>query len=222
MWPESRLRGRSPKNPHPVVLVAHPLPSDPTMDDTLANRLSKQCLHGRPVPTLLRKLWDDQLAHPDDSLLLNYVGEATLVDSTDGDFFDGYRREEIGDPDLARAFWAMFERIAFIAREADGALIGYWLGDDPSDLEDAPIIFLSNEGSFYYGGDNLAEYMIYSCDADMFVDDEETVSVEQHLRQWLSNAGCSASAAREELQAKIDGQSSRFDEVFERFQAASA
>ena len=114
------------------------------------------------------------------------------------------------------------ERIAFIAREADGALIGYWLGDDASDLEDAPIIFLSNEGSFYFGGDNLVEYMIYSCDADMFVDDEETVSVEQHIRQWLSNAGCSAPAPREALQAKIDGQSARFDEVFGRFQAAGA
>src|SRR5690348_16095412 len=91
------------------------------------DRVSRTCLRGQPVPADLRALWEASLRG--DADLLEGV-ELTLVDDLGADFFAGYT-ETTGAPGYSvRAHRRMFDHIAFFALAMDGALLGYWLGED--------------------------------------------------------------------------------------------
>lgn len=57
--------------------------------------------------------------------------------------------------------WAtLFAEIVWIAEEADGGLIGYYHGGAKS-LDEAPIVYLSNEGSFTVTGRTLVDHFAW-------------------------------------------------------------
>lgn len=120
-------------------------------------RISKNCLHGQPIPEDLKLFWKANDVAPWDDIV-----PFTLVDELDDDFFIGYRDEDGIDPDIQTAYQRMFGHIAFVGYREDGEKVGYWLGPENRSIETSPIVELDTEGSFQLSGRNLGEYLL-SC-----------------------------------------------------------
>ena len=119
--------------------------------------MSEVNLHGRPVPPVLRALWEAQLA-----------GEDILrLSDCDAELFAGrhkaYEQLYLKDPPdkkIRRAAQRMFQEIGFIAYSVDPQLFGYWFHDDQVTVERAPIVTLNSEGTFYLCDANLQDYLL--------------------------------------------------------------
>lgn len=130
------------KTPDPVALA-----------DLLA-AVRAGLLRGHAIPRDLELAYAHQLGGGT-TLAQARLGELQLVDRTDGDFFEGY----LDGPDAA-VWRAMFAEIAFFAKEADGGLVGYWLHSPALLPTEAPIVWLTNEGSFYLTGRTFTEHLL--------------------------------------------------------------
>jgi hypothetical protein len=124
-------------------------------------RVSKNCLHGHPLPDDLRLLWQAN----DDQPWLDYV-PFLLAETLDDDFFAGYRETDGVSPQIVTAYQKMFAHIAFVGKRDDGELVGYWLGPENRSPSDSPIVELDTEGQFDLQGRNLAEYLLACADSD--------------------------------------------------------
>ncbi len=101
----------------------------------------------------------------------------------------------------------MFDQIAFVAQVEDGALIGYWLGEENRSIAESPIIELDNEGQFYLHSRNLADYLLVLSDSDT----EEEFS---EIKIWLQGLGIPITANNhEEIWEKLG----TFDDPGEQF-----
>lgn len=149
------------------------------MIDEVLKQVSANCLRGQPVPAALRVLWEAQLAGRSPVTAAEY-GEVELVSEYDGEFFQGYDAEFCGSAAVARAYERMFRQIAFIGREADGGLIGYWLWQEGESVEGAPIVVLNNEGQFHCTATALQDHFVQSTS-----DPEAAVSI----RRWFQSRG---------------------------------
>ncbi|MCP4501364.1 MAG: hypothetical protein GY822_15505 [Deltaproteobacteria bacterium] len=167
--------------------------------------LSSQLLRNQPVPEALIAAWDD--SDQEDKSVLIPFGEVEFVSTLDDEFFAGYT-ECGGDKAMAAAFSHMFKQIAFFGREADGALLGYWLKEEGALVKDAPVVELSNEGSWYLTP-NLQDHFILK--AQMEGEESDVVTV----KSFFKTKGL-ATRSPDEIEAWADEQESP-EETFDTF-----
>ena len=165
------------------------------MIDEVLKKVSENCLRGQPVPAALRVLWEAQLAghSPIDSL---EYGEVELVTEYDDEFFEGYDVEFCGSAAVARAYERMFRQIAFIGRESEGGLIGYWLRREGGSIEEAPIVALDNEGQFHCTAATLQDHFVQSAN------DAEAVA---SIRRWFQDRGIETRRSPEAVWEAVGG-----------------
>ncbi len=147
---------------------------------------SRQRLGGRAVPADLRTLlvlqWQRGAAAAGADPLGD-MGVALLEASETHDLLDhSYLNDtDRADPDIMANVAAMkstCEFAAFVARDGDGNLVGYWFGPENLDIAAAPIVKLDTEGQFaLLEGLTLSEALLGSHvfeDADRFAQLKET------------------------------------------------
>jgi hypothetical protein len=125
--------------------------------EAILPEVSEVNLHGRPVPPVLRALWEAQLA-----------GEDILrLSDCDAELFYGrheaYEQLYLKDPPdkkIRRAAQRMFQEIGFIAYSVDPQMFGYWFYDDQVTVDRAPIVSLNSEGTFHLCDANLQDYLL--------------------------------------------------------------
>jgi hypothetical protein len=164
--------------------------------DEVLKKVSENCLRGQPVPAALRVLWEAQLSGHSPISEVEY-GEVELVSEYDARYFEGYDAEFCGNAAVARAFERMFRQIAFIGREADGGLIGYWLKDEGDSVEEAPIVLLDNEGQFHCTATTLQDHFVQAP-----ADDPEAVA---SIRRWFRRQGIETMMSPEAVWKAIEG-----------------
>jgi hypothetical protein len=164
--------------------------------DEVLKKVSGNCLRGQPVPSALRVLWEAQLAGNSPIGAVEY-GEVELVSEYDDEFFEGYDAEFCGSAAVARAYERMFRQIAFIGREADGGLIGYWLRDEWGSIEEAPIVILDNEGQFHRTAATLQDHFVQSAGGD-----PEAVA---SIRRWFQRRGIETKSSPGSVWKAIEG-----------------
>lgn len=165
------------------------------MLDEVLKAVSENCLRRRPVPVALRALWEAQVAG-DSPIEAVAHGEVELVSAYDDEFFEGYDPDFCGEA-VARAYQRMFRQIAFIGREADGGLIGYWVGDEAGPVEQAPIVVLDNEGQFHITAATLQDHFVQAAG-----DDPDAVAA---IRRWFESRGIETRNSREAVWKSIEG-----------------
>jgi len=165
------------------------------MIEEVLKRVSENCLRGQPVPAALRVLWEAQLAGHSPIGSPEY-GEVELVSEYDDEFFEGYDAEFCGSAAVARGYERMFRQIAFIGREADGGLIGYWLRREGGTIEEAPIVDLDNEGQFHCTATTLQDHFVQSA-----IDPEAVASI----RRWFQSRGIETSRSPEAVWEAVGG-----------------
>lgn len=131
--------------------------------EQILSQVSKNCLRGQPVPHDLALLWKTQL---DGDQLLTGFFPVQFVHETGDSFFEGYRESDGIPVHIAEAYRKMFEQIAFVAKTEDGALIGYWLGEEARPVAQSPVVELDNEGQFSLKGISIAHYFLEMTDMD--------------------------------------------------------
>lgn len=166
------------------------------MIDEVLKKVSENCLRGQPVPAALRVLWEAQLAGHSPIGAVEH-GEVELVSGYDDEFFEGYDAEFCGSAAVARAYERMFRQIAFIGREADGGLIGYWLRGERGSIEEAPIVILDSEGQFQCTAATLQDHFVQSAG-----EDPEAVA---SIRRWFQRRGIETKSSREAVWEAIEG-----------------
>ncbi len=157
--------------------------------------VSENCLRGRPAPDALRVLWEAQLAGRSPIAAPDF-GEVELVSEYDDEFFEGYDAKSCGDASVARAYARLFRQIAFIGRESEGGLLGFWLASDGDEIDDAPVIVLDSEGQFHCTAANLQDHFIQAAE------DPAAIAA---IRAWFHDRGVEASASPEAVWESIEG-----------------
>jgi hypothetical protein len=139
--------------PSPVAVAIYQGPSL----DVILREVSEVNLHGRPVPPVLRALWEAQLAFED----------ILRLSDCDAELFYGrheaYEQLYLKDPPdkkMRGAYQRMFQQIGFIAYAVDPQMFGYWFYDDQMTVERAPIVTLNSEGTFKLCDANLQDYLL--------------------------------------------------------------
>lgn len=166
------------------------------MIDEVLRKVSENCLRGQPVPAALRVLWEAQLAGHSPIGAVEY-GEVELVSEYDDEFFEGYDAEFCGSAAVARAYARIFRQIAFVGREADGGLLGYWLRDERGSIEEAPIVILDNEGQFHCTAATLQDHFVQSAG-----EDAEAVA---SIRRCFRRQGIETKSSPESVWEAIEG-----------------
>jgi hypothetical protein len=140
------LEAASPATPH----------QGPSLEAVL-REVSEVNLHGRPVPPVLRALWEAQLAFED----------ILRLSDCDAELFYGrheaYEQLYLKDPPdqkMRRAYQRMFQEIGFIAYAVDPQMFGYWFYDNQVTVDRAPIVTLNSEGTFKLCDANLQDYLL--------------------------------------------------------------
>ena len=165
------------------------------MIDEVMKKVSENCLRGQPVPAALRELWEAQLTGRS-PVSGTIFGEVEFVSGYDDEFFEGYDAEFCGST-VARAYERMFRQIAFIGREADGGLIGFWLPGEASSIEEAPIIVLDNEGQFRFTAATLQDHFVQSAG-----EDREAIA---SIRRWFNGQGIETRSSVKEVWEAVSG-----------------
>jgi hypothetical protein len=166
------------------------------MIDEVLKKVSENCLRGQPVPAALRVLWEAQLADRS-PIGEDEYGEVELVSEYDDEFFEGYDAEFCGSAAVARAYERMFRQIAFVGREAEGGLIGYWLRSERSSIEEAPVVLLDSEGQFHCTAATLQDHFVQSAG-----EDAEAVA---SIRRWFRRRGLETKSSPESVWEAIKG-----------------
>jgi hypothetical protein len=156
-----------------------------THEEKLAE-YARQRLGGREIPadlrTLLVRQWQpgtaDATADPLASMGVTLLEAGEAHDLLDHSYLNDKDR---ADPDIMANVAAMnstCEHAAFVARDEDGAAIGYWFGPEKLGTEAAPILKLDTEGTFsLLEGETLSEALLGSHvfeDAEKFAQLKET------------------------------------------------
>lgn len=119
-----------------------------------------------------------------------------LISEYDDEFFEGYDVESCGAA-VARAYGRMFRQVAFIGREAEGGLIGYWLRDGVTSVAEAPIIVLDSEGQFACTAVTSPDHFVQAP-----YDDPDAVA---SIRRWVRRWGIATERSAEAVWAAIKG-----------------
>jgi hypothetical protein len=164
--------------------------------DEVLKKVSENCLRGQSVPAALRVLWEAQLSGHSPISAVQY-GEVELVSEYDDEFFEGYDAEFCGSAAVARAYERMFRQIAFIGREAEEGLIGYWLRGEGGSIEEAPIVVLDNEGQFHCTATTLQDHFVQFAG-----EDPETVT---SIHRWFKSQGIETRRSPEAVWDAVGG-----------------
>ena len=174
-----------------------------SIDDELAavlREVSEAALDGEPVPDDLAALWRAQLGG-DTDLMDAY--ELVLLESvTTDEAMEGFRVEDCVEPAAAFALERTVDQIRFVAEAMDGALVGYWVGEPPSKVADAPVVVLDTDGQLELGGRTLAETLLAWTDPE---DPEE-------LEEVLEALGALGIRVEGDTHERIAMRLSRFDD----------
>jgi hypothetical protein len=166
------------------------------------DRISRNRLHGQPVPPELRLLWQLMVARQLslDNASLNTVWERlTLLDLTAMDehpvFFERYSRDAMlercenqgASPAPFEPRYMAYEdvvgSIAFFAMDHQERFLGYWLGRDRDiPVAEAPLAVLDTNGKFHIAGYSLIELMMTDLLADQ---PEAAVALRRHAALQL-------------------------------------
>ncbi|WP_165251304.1 hypothetical protein [Paludisphaera soli] len=90
----------------------------------------------------------------------------------------------------------MSRQIAFIGREADGGLVGYWLRREGGAVEESPIVVLDNDGQFQCTATTLQDHFVQSAN------DTEAVA---SIRRWFQRRGIETRRSPEAVWEAIGG-----------------
>jgi hypothetical protein len=133
-------------------------------------RVSARCLHGRPMPRALSRLWEAQQAGDLDRI--------ELLDSLDV-LEPGYgpavaaASEEVAAN--VRAHRRVFARLGFFARTVGDMLLAIDL--ESANREDPPVVELDTEGMYSWSGRNIADALFQADDRS------------DRRREWLDRHG---------------------------------
>jgi hypothetical protein len=128
------------------------------LDDVLA-KVRKNCLSNEPVPKTLEVLWTAQLAKK--SPIADRFGEITLIDVIDDQLFRAYTTKTKGVAAyVAAGYRRMFDEIAFVGRDDDGALLGYWRYKKGIKIAQAPIVVVDTEGQLEVTARTLEDHFV--------------------------------------------------------------
>ena len=136
-----------------------------------------------------------------------------MISEYDAGYFAGYDAQSCGDAAVARAFERMFHQIAFVGREADGGLIGYWLHGEGGSIEGAAIVLLDNEGQFHCTATTLQDHFVQAP-----ADDPEAVA---SIRRWFQGRGVEARTSPEAVWEAVEGLPDP-NELSRRYQSEEA
>lgn len=147
------------------------------MASTTASKLdkvSKNCLRGRPVPRALAQVW---AAVDDDDDYLSDQFEIALLTSLDA-LEDGYGEAIARESDEiaanVRAHHSVFERLGFFAEGPDGDLLAFDFESGPAD--NPPVVKLDSEGQYEWLGIDLAEALL------RIAEDQDEL---ESMQEWL-------------------------------------
>jgi hypothetical protein len=170
-------------------------------------KVSKNLLRGQPVPAAMGAIWEAQLTGLSPIIAIEY-GEVELVSEYVDDFFLSYRADFCGGI-AARAYERMFRQIAFIGREAEGSLIGYWLRGEGATIEEAPIVILDNDGRFDCSATTFQDHFVRAPG-----DDRDATS---SIRRWFHRRGIDTRRSREAVWESLKGLPDPND-LYQRYQ----
>ena len=161
-----------------------------THEEKLAE-YARQRLGGRAIPPDLRTLlvvqWQRDAtnagADPLEAMGVGLLEAGETHDLLDHSYLN---EKDRADPDImanVAAIKSTCEHAAFVARDEDGAAIGYWFGPENLGTDAAPIVKLDTEGSFsLLEGETLSEALLGS---HVFEDAEKFAQ----LKQSFAKAG---------------------------------
>jgi hypothetical protein len=135
---------------------------DSELESILAD-VSTYCLGGEPVPQDLSALWRAQLT--DDTELLDAY-ELTLFEAIDESLFEGFGVEDGIEAPVAAAFQRMVDQVRWFGEILDGAVIGYWVGEQRRRIDESPIVVCDPDGQFELGAMTLGEYLLDCTDPE--------------------------------------------------------
>jgi hypothetical protein len=130
---------------------------------------SRMRLGGREIPADLRALlllqWqrdeEKPAADPLEAMFVSLLEAGETHDLVDHSYLN---EKDRADPDIMANVAAMkstCEYAAFVARDEDGNLIGYWFGPENVGIDSAPILKVDSEGQFeLLGGRSLSEALL--------------------------------------------------------------
>jgi hypothetical protein len=161
-------------------------------------RYSQEMLGGRPVPADLRTLlilqWerdtaaDAEGADPLATMWTHLFDSGETNTLLDHSYLD---EKDRADPDIMANVAAMTSTCAFaafVARDDDGNLFGYWFGPENTPIESAAILRLDTEGAFeIIAGSSLSEALV----GDRVFDDDAEFA---KLKGQFGRVGISFSA----------------------------
>jgi predicted DNA-binding WGR domain protein len=175
----------------------------PELEKKLAS-LKKNVLAGRKPTDELRALWDCWLKDGEKAFFYDDDYSPFSLVSEEPGIISDY----LSLPDC-EVWEAMFKEISWIGEEKHGGLIGYFhQGTDT--LDNAPVIYLSNEGCFYIGGITVVDYFAW---AKLY---EELDA----LNRFCNNYNLPGPLGREKREESIKNLKSpedRFNEISEGF-----
>jgi hypothetical protein len=174
------------------------MPADQDSLETTLAKISRLCLHGHAVPTVLLLLWEAQLAN--DPVLTLLVPD-TYLDSAlcePGRAADVLGIDDSTEPAIHHAYERLFQEIAFLGYGgADNVLLfGYWFHGVATTPETAPIIAIDSEGQV--GADpTIQDYLAAGAN-------EHDAANGPKIRQWFAERGIATLASPEAVrQARL-------------------
>lgn len=158
---------------------------DPAFSTKLFAGIEKKRLGGRAMPRELIALWTDALAG--DTAMLDAVGELTLLSPDEESL--GEDVERLGVPKKTKG------KLCWVAREADGGLIGFF-AEKAAPLEGS-VVMIDNEGQVRAYGQTLAEFLVMRGDE---LDEASNVA------GWLEKHGLVPSRSLDQIVAAAKTQ----------------
>ncbi len=183
------------------------MPDESTLEETLA-AVSSNCLHGRPVPAVLRALWEAQL---DDEVIVRLGEDVDASLHTEIDWWEEWT--DTPRKDFNRAFKRMRKEIAFIGNGSEPHLFGYWLYERKVSLDEAPIVVLTSEAEFVCRAPTLQDYVMWGAYSY-----RQQANV-PGLRRWFTKRKIKTLDSLEAIEQAISSlpdPNERFLEYFER------
>jgi hypothetical protein len=175
--------GPPPPLPKPKPPRRKPGPSVATR----LRQVSRNCLHGAPVPPTLRAIWE---AGAEGEWLLQGA-EFELLTSTQ-EALESLQEDPEESPTLSRTQTRLFQEMAFIAWSGEGHYLALWRFTPEQSWEQAATVALDEKVGFYCTAASLANHLVLALEGE-----------EERAIAWFRERGLNVSASVAEARARL-------------------